>query len=265
MRDVIPFFAGRSAFGHADVAYTGARPDYPARVYQILRASGAIKPGTRGFEIGAGSGQASERLLDMGCHLTAIEPDRRLCATLQARLTRYAMRLSVKCATFEEVALTENDFDFAVAATSLHWLNPESALEKAFSALRPSGWFAMWWTVYGDPDNPDDFQRRTHPLFSQLSQSPSYASSRPFALEREKRQAELRRAGFTELSCEEIRWTPSLSTEQVRRLTATFSPVSQLEPALRNRFLDDISQITDEEFGGHVQRNFVTAIYLAQK
>ncbi|UXR95206.1 hypothetical protein FY157_26070 (plasmid) [Agrobacterium tumefaciens] len=44
-----------------------------------------------------------------------------------------------------------------------------------------------------------------------------------------------------------------------------FLPVARLPEAERSRFLSEIGRIADEEFGGHVRRNFVTAIYLARK
>ncbi|WP_333711725.1 hypothetical protein [Agrobacterium tumefaciens] len=56
-----------------------------------------------------------------------------------------------------------------------------------------------------------------------------------------------------------------MTTRQVVGLTAMFLPVARLPEAERSRFLSEIGRIADEEFGGHVRRNFVTAIYLARK
>lgn len=148
---------------------------------------------------------------------------------------------------------------------ALHWLQPDRALAKVFQLLRPGGWWAMWWTVFGDPDDMDAFQRQTQSLFQPLSRSPSHASSRPFALDKEARMTELRAAGFQHPTHEEIRWAPILTTRQVVGLTATFSPVARLPEAERRRFLAEIERIADVEFGGHVRRKFVTSIYLARK
>jgi len=113
----------------------------------------------------------------------------------------------------------------------------------------------------------DPFQRRTQKYFRQLSRSPSHAASsnRPFALDKEVRMAELKTAGFEDANYEEIRWCTTLTTRQVVDLTATFSPVSRLPEMERSRFLSNIGHIADDEFGGQVHRNFVTAIYLARK
>ena len=123
----------------------------------------------------------------------------------------------------------------------------------------------MWWTVFGDPADMDDFQRRTQTLFERLERSPSHGSGKHFSLDRARRIAELQATGFGTIAYEEIRWKPTLDKRQVLALTATFSPVRRLEPPERQRFLDEMARIIDEDFSGVVTRNFVTAIYTAER
>ncbi|MDX0315726.1 methyltransferase domain-containing protein [Sinorhizobium meliloti] len=265
--DVISLEEGRTAFGANSEAYNDARPDYPLRVYEILGEHGAASRTAKVFEIGAGTGQATAPLLDLGCTITAIEPDARLAATLSDRLRHYGSSLTIMQSSFEDSLLPSAGFDLGVAAMAFHWLQQDSALAKVFQLLRPGGWWAMWWTVFGDPADMDPFQRRTQALFLPLSRSPSHAagSNRPFALDKDVRMAELQAAGLRHATYEEIRWTPTLTTQQIVALTATFSPLARLPEAERSRFLSEIGGIADEEFGGQVRRNFVTAIYLARK
>lgn len=264
---VISLEEGRSAFGANSEAYNAARPDYPPRVYEILREHGAVSDATRVFEIGAGTGLATAPLLALGCTITAIEPDARLAATLKERLGHQGLPLSIIPSSFEDSLLPPAAFDLGVAAMAFHWLQPDSALAEVFRLLRPGGWWAMWWTVFGDPADMDPFQRRTQALFQPLSLSPSHAagSNRPFALDKDARMAELQAAGFTDAIYEEIRWSLRLTTRQVVALTATFSPVARLPETERCRFLSEIERIADEEFAGQVCRKFVTAMYLARK
>ncbi|WP_180575406.1 class I SAM-dependent methyltransferase [Agrobacterium vitis] len=267
MSDVISLEEGRRAFGANSEGYNDARPAYPRRVYDILRDQGAVSQTARVFEIGAGTGQATAPLLALGCTITAIEPDARLAATLGDRLKHYSSSLTIIQSSFEDSLMPSASFDLGVAAMAFHWLQQDSALTKVFRILRPGGWWAMWWTVFGDPADMDPFQCRTQALFQPLSRSPSHAagSNRPFALDKDVRMAELQAAGFRHATYEEIRWTPTLTTRQVVGLTATFSPVARLPEAERTGFLNALGRIADEEFDGHVRRNFVTAIYLARK
>jgi SAM-dependent methyltransferase len=267
MSNIISLVEGRNVFGANSEGYNHARPDYPQRVYEILRSHNVANKESNVFEIGAGTGQATEPLLALGCKVTAIEPDTRLADTLCQRLNHYGSSLEIIRSSFEDCSLPSATFDSGIAAMSFHWLQPETALMRIFELLRPGGWWAMWWTVFGDPANMDVFQRSTQALFKPLSLSPSHAAgaSRPFALEKDMRVKELQSAGFSDVFYEDIRWSPTLTTRQVVDLTATFSPVSRLPEEERKQFLNQIEKIADEEFGGLVQRNFITAIYLARK
>src|SRR5438309_1460157 len=53
----------RRLFGGDPGGYDRARPDYPSRVYEILRARCGLRPGAATLEIGPGSGLATRRLL----------------------------------------------------------------------------------------------------------------------------------------------------------------------------------------------------------
>src|SRR6476469_8280415 len=74
---------GQGIFGNDPTGYVAGRPEYPARVYEVLRTTCQLGPATKVFEIGAGTGQATFRLLEHGCRVTAVEPDTRLAAMLR--------------------------------------------------------------------------------------------------------------------------------------------------------------------------------------
>jgi SAM-dependent methyltransferase len=183
----IPPFEGRWLFGNDPFAYANARPDYPAELYEKLRARCGLRAGTSVFEIGAGTGLATRRLLAMGASpLLAIEPDPRLAAFLRDTIS--SSSLEIKQDAFEEAVLSEAKFSLGVAATSFHWLEQTSALAKVYRALKPDGWWAMWWTHFG-PGEPDMFQLAIDHLFAGTADSPSGAGKAglPFALDQESR------------------------------------------------------------------------------
>ncbi|HWQ10330.1 MAG TPA: hypothetical protein VN436_14515, partial [Holophaga sp.] len=154
-----------------------------------------------------------------------------------------------------------------VAATSFHWLEQGPALDKAVSLLRPGGWWAMWWNVFGDPDHPDAFQAAATSLFSLLPASRSWqpGGSRPFSLDADARLAQMRTAGFIDTRSHVMRWTLSMDTAHVLGLAATFSQVSQAEPHQRQRFLEQLGGLVDRQFGGRVERRFLTALYVGRR
>ncbi|MFC2249020.1 class I SAM-dependent methyltransferase [Labrys portucalensis] len=267
MASTIARTAGSVLFGENARAYATFRPGYPERVFDILRARCGAGEGRTVFEVGAGTGLATAPLLAMGCRVTAVEPDAKLAALLVDSQAAYAERLAVQVGPFEEAALSPGSFDLGIAATSLHWVDPDLALTKAFHLLHPGGHWAMWWNIFGDSDEPDAFQQRTHALFERLSKSPSHGDGPKghFGLDRKRRIAELEQAGFRSIVAEELRWRPVLNRQQILGLTATFSPVARLPEIERQAFLGRLGAIVDEEFGGRAQRHFMTAIYVARR
>lgn len=260
---------GRRAFGSDPAAYDRARPDYPPRVYELLINRCGLGPGVRMFEIGAGTGTATRHLLRLcAAPLVAVEPDERLAAFLTDTLGRTAPGLEVRVAAFEDVRLPRGWFDLGVAATSLHWLEPGVALRKVADVLRPGGWWAAWWNVFGDPSRADAFHEATQGLLAPLARSPSAGGAgRPsFALDVDARLAELRAVGtFDDIDHEVIRWAAVFDTDQVRRLYATFSPISALDAGGREQILDALGRVAEGDFGGRVERPMVTPMYTARR
>lgn len=263
----VPLAAGRQLFGGHPDRYSQARPDYPEELYARLTELCKFE-GSQVFEVGPGTGIATRRLLDLKpSALKAIEPDSRLADYLAARVGARSPQLEILVTGFEEAALSAGCFDIGVAATAFHWLEQRPGLSKVVSLLRPGGWWAMWWNVFGDPDNPDEFQKATQHLFRELPDSRSWQhdGSRPFALDTEARLAQMRAAGLVNCDFQLMRWTLSMDAAHVRSLAATFSQVHYAEPGQQTRFLETLSEFVDREFAGRVERRFLTALYVGMK
>lgn len=268
MQNPIPLEEGRALFGRNTEIYQEGRPDYPERVYDLLKKHCGSENHFQAFEIGPGTAQATEKLLNMGYQVTAIEPDPNLVMKLNKRLEGYPQNsFTLVHSTFEDAKLPTSYFDLGIAATSFHWVDPAKGLEKVFQLLRSGGWFAMWWTVFGDPTNMDAFMQKTNHLFAPLSTSPSHKAGyrHPYPLQKDERINDLTKSGFTEILSEEIRWASQMDVRRTIQLVSTFSPVARLNETERATFLCEIERIINNDFGGTVKRNFVTAIYLARK
>jgi SAM-dependent methyltransferase len=261
----IPLSEGRHLFGNDLLAYANGRPDYPEELYQRLRTRCELGRGISAFEIGAGTGLATQRLLALGVsRLWAIEPDPRLAAYLRKTISSSWLRVDESA--FEEAELPEAEFGLGVAATSFHWLDQSSALTKVYRSLKPGGWWAMWWTHFGSGE-PDPFQLATDHLFVGTSDSPAAGvdQKHPFGLDQTSRVRDLLATGFCDVEVEFWHWTLNYDTARLVALYSTFSPVQALEPEARQAFLIHLARIVDEQFGGSVERPFITALYTARK
>jgi SAM-dependent methyltransferase len=258
--------AGRQAFGADPAGYHRARPGYPAWVFEVLAERTRLGSGCAAFEVGAGTGHATEPLLARGASpLVALEPDPRLADFLEARLPHSA--LDVRRRPFEEADLPADAFDLGCAFTSFHWIDQADGLELAFEALRRGGSWAMCWNVFGDPARPDPFHETTVEIMRPLEQSPSAGQSGrpPFALDVDARRADLRRAGFQGVEIARGDWTLELGPAGLRALYATYSEVAALPSDRRARVLDALAEVAERDFGGRVTRNLVTILYTARK
>ncbi|MDT5081126.1 MAG: hypothetical protein QOJ80_5763 [Mycobacterium sp.] len=127
--------ARADSFGAAARLYDARRPRYPAELIDDLLMHGAPTV----LDVGAGTGIASEQLLDRGANVLGIEPDPRM-----AELAR-GKGVPIEIATFENWKPAERRFDLVVFGQSFHWVNPEIALPKVHRLLQSGGRLALMW------------------------------------------------------------------------------------------------------------------------
>ncbi len=257
---------GRRLFGFDPAGYDAARPGHAGEVYEVLVERCGLAAGTGVIEVGPGTGQATRPLLEVGADpLVAIEPNPALAHYLTAAL---GDRVQVRMTALEDAELEPSSFDLAVAASSFHWVDEAAGLAGLHDALRPGGWIALWWTLFGEGRRKDAFMQAIDHLFVDMPQSPTSGrdTGRPaFALDVEARTAALRGSGFRDFGHELFRWPASWDTAGIRGLYATFSPIRRLDEERREPFLDEIARIAERDFGGRVERTLTTSLYTARK
>ena len=121
------------AFGLAADDYDRYRPRYPRSLITGLVGGGHV----RALDVGAGTGIASAQLMEAGAEVLAVEPD--------SRMARVAADngIPIEQATFEDWQPAGRSFALVVFAQSFRWVQPEHALEKLASILRPGGRLAL--------------------------------------------------------------------------------------------------------------------------
>lgn len=262
----------RRLFSSDVAAYDTGRPGYPARVYELLEQVCGLGTGSRVLEIGPGTGQATGDLLRHGATVTAVELGAEMASALKAKYPGHD--LSVEVGAFEEVSLDCDSFDLIVAATSFHWIPPETGIPRCADLLRPGGWLALWWNYFGDPDRPDPFRDAVMPIFEELAPSlidtfpgmAFLAGTHHYATDVRARISEIdATARFRPVHYEAIRWTGRHTPAELRALFASYSPCLALEPSERTRVLDAIEHLAADTFAGIVERPYLTLIYLTQQ
>lgn len=253
----------RRLYGSDPAGYDAGRPDYPPRVDEILTQRCGLGPGTRVVEIGPGTGRVTRRLAALGASVVAVEPD----PAMAAHLARVASGdIEVIVATFEDAALPHSGFDLAVAAMSFHWVDQAVGVPKLGRVIRPGGWAASWWTVFGDPYRPDPFRDATARLLGEEPGGRRPAQPRWFELDVAARCEDLTDgAGLTDVVSELIPWTIRMDAAQVRALYASMIRVRLRPEPERRELLDALVAIAEHDFNGAVERPFLTVVYTGRR
>lgn len=257
---------GRRLFGLDPAGYSAGRPDYPEAIYEILLRRCGLGPTAQVFEIGPGTGLVTQRLLRAGAHVTAVEPDPSLASYLCD--TAASANLDVVRSSFEEADIGRDRFDLAVAATSFHWVNQKVGLSKLGQALRHGGWAALWWTLFRDPDQPDEFSRAVEQVLGPATRGAFDEPGRPpFQLDETHRRRDIAHwAGLDNVTSQVISWSHELTPVQARDLYASMATVIRRPPDEKRRVLDGVERLATElSDDGVVRRQFVTAIYTGRR
>jgi hypothetical protein len=152
------------------------------------------------------------------------------------------------------------------AATAFHWLDPATAMQRLATLVRPGGWLAVWWTVFGDPHHIPAWRLALDAVYERhLPGERRDLAEEPAPMRVERRSAELAAGGwFGPIHAEMIRWQHRLTADATRRLWATFPNVRELDASRRQAFLDELAEVVDRQPGGVAVDNYVTALYTAR-
>jgi len=260
--------AGKSLFAGDVDAYDLARPEYPNQLFQFILDSVGSPDDLKVLEIGAGNGLASKHLLQLGIReLTLVEPDSRFEPTLELLKSSTRVPVTLVSETFERAALASAHYDLVLAATSFHWLDPETRLKKIARSLKPDGHLVLIWNVFGDANQPDPFHDATQHLFGRVLISPSQENLEiPFALDIDARLGEFEASYcFNVPKVHRVHWSLTLTSEKMLALYRTFSGVNSLSASDREELLAGLESVANEQFDGTVIRNMTSIAYVATR
>lgn len=224
-------------------AYERSRPPYPEALWQRLHERGLLERGLRVLDLGAGTGQATERFAAAGSRITAVEPGPSLARRLRERLPD----VEVQTATAEVAVLPGGSFDVAVAATAIHWFDLTMVLPKLHEALVPGGRFAVWRNVYGGPSACTPFRDRIDQIVSRRPRSARRGGTGEFDVTGWKGRL-TSNGHFAFEDAGAWRWSVDLSAGQVRELFGTFSDWTEEEAAQAAAAAEDLGGTVTEHY-----------------
>lgn len=246
-------------FGRDALTYETARPTYPGAAIEHIRSLG--RPTERSVatavEIGAGTGKATVDMAGTDMEIVALEPSPQMARVLRDKRLK---GVEVVESTFEEWSHGEaGSIDLIYAAQAWHWVDQDASYSIARDLLRPAASLALMWNI------PID----RYELFESV-----YQRHAPTLLEERDRRIHKRdsvtwgddmaAAGFDGVERVTLRWTDTLSSEQIRALYSTYSDHLMLPDGQRSSLLDGLAAaVTD--MGGTIDIEYRTEVFSGRK
>jgi SAM-dependent methyltransferase len=214
-----PALAQRAfSFGSVADAYDRFRPGPPmTAVDWVLRSMGGTAA-----DIGAGTGALTRVLGERMKAVVAIEPDARMLEVLKRRSPQApAVR-----GWAEQLPIRSGALDAVTISSAWHWMDPERTISEIGRVIRSGGVLGVIWNgadrsvdwvneLLGDRDpSPGDTDRRSRHRFELPSGSP-----------------------FSDLEGTVVRWSRSMTREQLIGLAGTYSSTITMAPDDREREL----------------------------
>lgn len=144
----------RKVFDTIPEQFDKYRPRYSDELFADLIEYAAIGPDKTVLEIGPGTGQATDPILNTGCSYNAIELGENLFEMMKRKYGHYP-NFSIVNDDFITHDFGDKKFDMIYSAATIQWIPEDIAFSKTFKLLKPGGTLAMM-LIKGDYKTPNE-------------------------------------------------------------------------------------------------------------
>jgi ubiquinone/menaquinone biosynthesis C-methylase UbiE len=135
-------------------SYRRHRPRYPDAVVELLKHECDLNDDSVIADIAAGTGLLTEKFLEGGFDVVAVEPNEEMRAACET-LTKRFPKLGCVSGSAEATGLSPRSFELITVAQAMHWFDLERTRNEFARILKINGWCAV---VYNERRmSGDDF------------------------------------------------------------------------------------------------------------
>lgn len=263
----------RVIFDEIVISYDRIRWEYPDELCaDIIRYTGPGK-GKKALEIGAGTGKATAPFLESGYEVTAVEMSGNMSGFLAEKFKSFN-NFNVITSTFEDASLEDESYDLIFAASSFHWVDPETGCPKVFRLLKKGGVFALF-RSNPVPAEGEKLYEEIQKVYEKHYYTYYISKERPVRRSRDDyfRPDEIRkrfgfdcleRFGFTEIVMKLYDASRTYSADEYIELLDTFSDHRSLPADLRGALYEGIKEAILRH-GGYHRVDYVFQLYMGKK
>ena len=255
----------RQTFDQVAQLYDAMRPSYPGEVFADVITLSGVDAEARLFEIGCGTGHATQMLAARGLAIDCIELGENMAALARKRLAPYP-RVKIVVADFDTWT-TPQRYDLVYSATAYHWLNPVTRDARVAAILKPEGQLALWRNRHIRNGSCDAFLDESAGIYCE--EAPELTQKR-ILLPRpaeviETEREEISTVLFDPPVCRLYLWSWSYTAAEYVQMLSTHSDHQLLPPERRQRLLDRIESLIERRYGGSVVKDYATVLQIARK
>lgn len=183
------------------------RPRYCAELFDALIHCAEIDADKSVLELGPGTGQATEPVLNTGCDYHAIELGEHLSEFMKRKYGRLP-NFHIVNGDFITHDFGSQRFDLIYSAATIQWIPEEVAFPKTFALLKPGGTLAMMQTV-SDYRTPDEtLYANIQDIYSEYFKPETPYTHGGF------RYDNATAYGYTEFECREFHGTRTMTADE---------------------------------------------------
>ncbi|MGH2755564.1 MAG: class I SAM-dependent methyltransferase [Actinomycetota bacterium] len=266
-RDVL-----KQTFDGVAEVYDAARPEYPAALFDDLVDIGGLDASSSILEIGCGTGKATIPLAQRRMRMLCLEPGSNLAAFASSKLRDFP-GVEVVNEPFETWNADAQSFDLVFAATSWHWIDPETRYSKVASLLGPGGHLAFFNARHAFPRDVDPFFLDLQEVYNSIGYGaveawiPGYDTwPPPPPEEMPDERDEITRSGlFDDVQVRRYVWELVYDADEYLRLLDTFSGHITMEPETRSFLYDEIRRRIKARPEKRVRRHWLAILHVARR
>jgi SAM-dependent methyltransferase len=258
----------RTSFDAAAQLYDDARPGYPERMVDAVRAYAQLPVEAQALEIGAGTGQATAQFAWRGIAVHAVEPGAAMADLIREKFAGLDLNVTVETADFESADLAACAYDLVLSPTSWHWLTPGVRWQRVADVLRPGGTIAAFWNVphwrrTALIDELDGVYQRSGADLSQLGTMLT-AEVEHGALMREWATDAPDPDAFTDFRGAQYEWSADYDAAGYVALLGTYGDHLTLDPGVREPLLAEIATVIEAR-GGTIELPYTTHLLVGRR
>lgn len=232
------------------------RQRYCSEAFSDIIKYSALDASKSALEIGPGTGQATEPILETGCNYLAIELGEHLARFCKNKFSDYK-KFSIINDDFETHNFGDEKFDLVYSAATIQWIPEEVGFPKVFDLLKSGGTFAMMYQK-GDYKTPnEELYHKIQAVYAEYFH-PEHEYTCNLAYEN------VVNYGFTDYERKEYHFRRKFTADEYISYTGTHCTHITLKEPERSLFFNGIKNAIIDA-GNELVQDDVVVLYLVRK